>query len=62
MLPEGTKGTAYGNSFDNTGREWWYVLIEPNTNVKKNKLYLNDLDFPTSIVGWLSSRYVLKIS
>lgn len=61
-LSKSTEGTAYGMATDNTGRIWWYVSIKPNYNVHENILYMKDLDFPTSVIGWVSSNYVSKIN
>ncbi len=59
-LKKGTKGIAYASKTDETDRVWWYVSIEFDENVQNCVLFAPD-DFPTQVVGWISSRYVTKI-
>lgn len=60
FLKQGTRGTALASRTDKTGRIWWYVAIDLNDNVQDCILRTTD-EFPTKVIGWLSSRYVTKI-
>jgi hypothetical protein len=55
-----TLGTALAEQTDETGRIWWYVALDFNSNVQNCILSTPD-EFPTKIIGWLSSRYVTEI-
>ena len=56
----GVKGTAIGESIDETGRVWWYV--EMDTDVKPAKSHFYDLEeVPTKMTGWMSSKFVREI-
>jgi hypothetical protein len=59
-LKQGTRGTALASSLDETGRTWWYVEIDFNSNVQNCILTTPD-QFPTKIIGWLSSRFVTEL-
>ncbi len=61
ILSKGTKGKAYGRSIDETGCIWWYVEINNIFEVKDNMLFMDDLKYPTNVIGWISSRYVTEI-
>lgn len=59
-LPKSATGTAYGSKLDSTGRVWWYVSINPI--FLKNNILTNDkFNYPTHLIGWISSRYVIQI-
>lgn len=60
-IEKNSTGTAYAESIDSTGRKWWFVILDKNTNIsdswlsgwgKKSDLYC----------GWLSSRFTTVIS
>jgi hypothetical protein len=59
-LKQGTIGTALASQTDDTGRTWWYVSIDFDENVQNCILRTPD-SFPTKVIGWISSRYVMKI-
>ena len=59
-LKQGTNGTALASRTDKTGRIWWYVAIDFDKNVQNCILHTPD-DYPTRVIGWISSRYVTKI-
>jgi hypothetical protein len=61
ILSKGTKGKAYGSSIDETGCIWWYVEINNIFEVKDNVLFMDDLKYPTNVIGWIRSRYVTDI-
>jgi hypothetical protein len=57
---KGTRGTAYGQSKDETGRVWWFVEINPNDKPVKSFFYdVNEK--PTKLKGWMSSNYLKKL-
>lgn len=56
-LPKGAKGTAYAAKQDETGRVWWYVTIDPGTEISE---VIVIFDSTAHLIGWLSSRYVTK--
>ena len=56
-LEKGTTGTAIGKKEDKSGRVWWYVEIDEKFIPKDKVVYFED-NFPTKIVGWISSRFV----
>ncbi|WP_340153375.1 hypothetical protein [uncultured Marivirga sp.] len=58
-LKAGTVGTALAEQTDETGRIWWYVAINFDTNVQNCILNTTD-EFPTKVISWISSRYVTK--
>jgi len=59
-LKQGTRGTALASQTDETGRVWWYVSIDLDDNVQ-NCILRNTDEFPTKVIGWISSRYVTQI-
>lgn len=59
-LKAGTIGTALFEQIDKTGRIWWYVAIDFDTNVQNCILKTPD-EFPAKVIGWLSSIYVTVI-
>lgn len=59
-LRQGTTGTALASQTDDTGRIWWYVAIDFDKNVQNCIMRTPD-EFPTKVIGWLSSRYVTNI-
>lgn len=58
-LKAGTVGTALAERTDETGRIWWYVTIDFDSNVQNCILRTPD-EFPTKVIGWLSSRFVTR--
>lgn len=58
-LKAGTSGTALAEKTDENGRVWWYVAINFDSNIQ-NCILRNPDDFPTKVIGWLSSRYVTR--
>ncbi|MEQ8336081.1 MAG: hypothetical protein RIA62_01965 [Cyclobacteriaceae bacterium] len=58
-LKQGTIGTAFAEQTDETGRIWWYVAIDLDSNVQNCILRTPD-EFPTKVIGWISGRYVSK--
>ncbi|MEQ8580383.1 MAG: hypothetical protein RIC30_20540 [Marinoscillum sp.] len=59
-LKQGTVGTALAEQTDETGRIWWYVTIDLDMNVQ-NCILQTPNEFPTKVIGWISSRYVTEI-
>lgn len=47
----GAKGTAVSHATDDTGRVWWYVIMEPTSETN-----------PTYVTGWMSSRFLRVIT
>lgn len=58
-LKQGTIGTALAEQTDETGRVWWYVSVDLDSNLQ-NCIIRAPNEFPTKVIGWLSSRYVTK--
>ena len=57
---KGTKGIAYAQRTDDTGRVWWFVEIDPKDKPTKSLFY--DIDEkPTKVKGWMSSNYLKKL-
>lgn len=57
IYPKYSEGLAWAEKSDDTGRIWWFVEMDPSSNLKENIVY--GLDGKTSrIVGWISSRFV----
>lgn len=57
---KGTKGVAYAQRADDTGRVWWFVEIDPKDKPTKSLFY--DIDEkPTRVKGWMSSNYLRKL-
>lgn len=61
LLKQGFKGTAYAASEDETGRIWWYVLIDTEYELEDTYINYENHDFKPHILGWISSRYVNEI-
>ena len=59
-LRKGSTGTAYASKDDKTGRIWWYVAIDPQFEISGD-LLSRTFEYPTHVIGWLSSRYVSAI-
>ena len=58
LYPEGSKGIAIAKETDETGRIWWFVIMENNLNPVKSIMYNNNDPGDTRSLGWMSSRYV----
>lgn len=57
IYPKDSEGLAWAEKKDDTGRIWWFVEMDPYSNLKDNIVY--GLDGKSSrIVGWISSRFV----
>lgn len=57
VYPKGSEGIAWAEKKDETGRIWWFVEMDPSSNLKDN--IVDGLDGKSSrIVGWISSRFV----
>jgi hypothetical protein len=61
-LPRGARGTVFAKKTDATGREWWLVEVDEEF-YPSNKVFLKEEqnDFPTKIIGWISSRFAKVI-
>jgi hypothetical protein len=57
---KGTKGVAYAQREDDTGRVWWFVEIDAKDKPAKSFFYDID-DKPTKVKGWMSSNYLKKL-
>lgn len=59
IAKSGTQGFAISSKIDETGREWFFVLIHSDENLTESKIYSginNDEEF--YILGWLSTRFI----
>lgn len=62
IVKSGTEGFGISSMKDESGREWWFVLIASNINIIQSEITTginNDYDF--HILGWISSRFVKTI-
>lgn len=55
---EGATGIALAEQTDETGRVWWFVLMD-SKNIPLHSLFYNKKP-GLSILGWMSSRYLEK--
>lgn len=58
-LAKYTQGYATGYKTDKSGRQWWYVEIDERSILNNFKLYGHE-EFPTKIIGWVSSTFLEK--
>jgi hypothetical protein len=54
----GDKGTAIAEKIDNTGRIWWFVIMDPVAEQTYTRFNDNKSQ---STMGWMSSRYLKVI-
>lgn len=54
----GTTGLALAEQTDETGRVWWFVLMDIKHTPSKSLFYTNEPGL--AILGWMSSRYLEK--
>jgi len=52
------KGVAIAEKADNTGRIWWFVIMEPAAEQTYSRFYDNKSQYT---MGWMSSRYLKVI-
>jgi hypothetical protein len=61
-LSKGARGTAFGKKTDKLGREWWYVEIDEEFYPSGDVLLKEEEnEFPTKVIGWISSRFVKEL-
>ena len=58
---KGDLGIAYAEKSDSTGRNWWFVEMEPKLEFRYNIIYNSQNDRP-KYLGWMSSRFVKEIN
>ncbi len=61
ILKKGFQGTAYASSEDETGRTWWYVLVDRKYELKDAYINYPYHEFKPYLIGWISSRYVKEL-
>lgn len=61
IYPKGSRGRAYGKSTDETGRVWWFVIMENNFKPINSLMYYDNDPKGTRSYGWMSSSYVKQI-
>lgn len=54
----GDMGYALAEKSDKTGRVWWFVFVENNSNSKDKTFYDYAYDDQYYSVGWMSSRFL----
>ena len=60
-IKSGSIGYALAEKIDSTGRVWWFVAIDPKSEIYES-LYYSDKICPDSYkLGWISSRFVKEI-
>jgi hypothetical protein len=52
---KGSKGEAIAEKSDETGRVWWFVIMDPDARAEYNRFYG---DQTASKAGWMSSRFL----
>lgn len=62
IYPSGSRGTAIGQKSDETGRIWWFVIMENNLQPDKSLMYYQNDPKGNKSMGWMSSKYVKKIN
>src|SRR6478736_5369127 len=60
MLEKGARGTAIAKKVDDTGREWFLVEIDEGYLPVNDIIYIEN-EFPTKLIGWISSRFIRQI-
>lgn len=58
ILEQGFKGTAYAQSVDETGRIWWYVLVDKEHELKDTYINYEAHESKPHLIGWISSRFI----
>ncbi len=61
ILKKGYMGTAYASREDETGRTWWYVIIDSQHELEDAYINYPYYEFKPHLVGWISSRYIKKL-
>lgn len=62
-ISKGAKGTAIAAKTDNTGRVWWFVELDADTKLVDDMFYEEqDVKLTSRKTGWISSRYVKRLS
>jgi len=56
FLNKGFSGKAFGSQKDSEGQDWWYVEIDSQFKVKESRIYIDDLKYKVSIVGWVNRQ------
>lgn len=56
---KGDKGMAIAEKADNTGKIWWFVIMEPTAEQTYSRFYDNKSQYT---MGWMSSRYLKVIN
>lgn len=62
IYPEGSRGYAIAEQTDETGRVWWFVIMENNIEPLKSNLYTGNNKLNFRSLGWMSSRFVKKLN
>jgi hypothetical protein len=55
---KGDKGLAIAEKVDDTGRMWWFVIMDPSTETEYWQFHLYDDEKSRYTMGWMSSRYL----
>jgi hypothetical protein len=61
-LKSGSIGYALAENVDSTGRIWWFVAIEPVSEIYESIYYDETRSPDTYKLGWISSRFVKEIN
>lgn len=57
-LSKGARGTVLNKKTDASGREWWFVEVDEEFYPAGNVFLKEEQsDFPTKVIGWISSRF-----
>jgi len=60
-IKSGSIGYALAESVDSIGRVWWFVAIEPTSEIYES-IYYNEAIAPNTYkLGWISSKFVKEI-
>lgn len=64
-LSNGDQGMALASKTDETGRVWWFVLVDNNIQKSTDDYFYIDSSSPEGLnkkmLGWISSRFAKKV-
>jgi hypothetical protein len=60
-IKSGSIGYALAEKVDSSGRVWWFVALEPDSEIIDSLYYDNDIRSDSYRLGWISSRFVKMI-
>jgi hypothetical protein len=61
-IKSGSIGYALAEKIDSTGRIWWFVALNSDTEIYESIYYDETVNSNTYKLGWISSRFVKEIN